>query len=263
MDRGEKKTYGRFSLFCYGEPIEPPKLINELYAVHNIERKGRGGIKKLRIDNRLLACRKYIHGGLFRTITRDIFFTKTRGINEIEILLYLKDKGFHVVTPYCLLTKNKLLSKRLYLFTLYEEHTTEFLEYLKISTARDHMRMIRKFAHLLWNLETLGIYHPDLHLNNVLINNEKDIIFLDFDNAYRKSITKKDMEKMFWRLNRFIDKMERRGDLKVGTREKILFLRTYKRLSGYDMAQAMAKKVKTKRYLSEIGWVVERALYGE
>ena len=57
-------------------------------------------------------------------------------------------------------------------------------------------------------------------------------MFLDFDRAYRKSVTKMDMERMFWRLNRFAEKKEKTGELTATAEEKTLFLRTIEGLSG-------------------------------
>ncbi|MCX5853423.1 MAG: hypothetical protein NTZ24_02350, partial [Deltaproteobacteria bacterium] len=85
---------------------------------------------------------------------------------------------------------------------------------------------------------------------------------LDFDRAQRKSIGKTDMERMFWRLNRYAEKMERQGKLKVDIKEKLLFLRTYGKLSGFDIAGEMEKKIGLKRIFSQAGWFFESLLYG-
>ena len=69
----------------------------------------------------------------------------------------------------------------------------------------------------------LGIYHPDLHLQNVLVTKVGDLVFLDFDRAHRKVVTKKDMESMFWRLNRFAEKKEIAGELAVTMRKRRSF----------------------------------------
>lgn len=262
MGTFENKAYGRFHLPYSSEPIDIPLLVQELFKIHIIENKGRGGIRIVNVNNKQLICRQYIHGGLFRIITRDLFFTGKRGIHEVEILSYLKERGFPVVAPFCLLTENRNVFKRLYLFTFYEKNTVEFLEYLRSSGKKKRMRMIKRFAQLLWSLETLGIYHPDLHLNNILVAEEKDMIFLDFDKARKKTVTKKDMEGMFWRLNRFVEKMEEKGYIKFDIKEKILFLRTYKKISGYDIITVMEKQIATKRQTYKIGWFIESFLYG-
>ena len=64
---------------------------------------------------------------------------------------------------------------------------------------------------------------------------------------------------MFWRLNRYTDKMEREGRLKVGAKEKLLFLRAYGRLSGVDMAGRMAAKAGPKEHAVQT-WLVFRGI---
>jgi RIO-like serine/threonine protein kinase len=125
------------------------------------------------------------------------------------------------------------------------------------------LRAIRDLARFLWRLENLGIYHPDLHLRNVLVKNDGRLIFLDFDKACRKDISRKDMESMAWRLNRFAEKWEQKGYLRISMLERLLFLRTYSRLSGYNFEGEMTRKAKSKSLFSRAGWFFESILYGK
>ena len=67
------------------------------------------------------------------------------------------------------------------------------------------------------------------------------MLFLDFDKASKRPIGKKDIESMFWRLARYVAKMQRQGDLRVDDREKALFLRTYERLSKRPITEEMQR----------------------
>ena len=107
----------------------------------------------------------------------------------------------------------------------------------------------------------LGVYHPDLHLQNVLVTKAGNLVFLDFDRAYRKTVTKKDMESMFWRLNRFAEKKENTGELVITIEEKTLFLRTFEGLAGLHIMKDMAKQLESKRLSYKLGWFLESFLY--
>jgi len=45
--------------------------------------------------------------------------------------------------------------------------------------------------------------------------------------------------------------------------ERLLFIRTYSKLSGYNLEEEMAKKLVTKKLLSRAGWFAESILYGK
>ena len=82
-------------------------------------------------------------------------------------MLRLKQSGFPVITPFATMTELGTVQKRLYLCTLLEEGATNLLEYLKRSAKKTRLRAVKRFAELLWELER-PVYHPDLHLKNVV-----------------------------------------------------------------------------------------------
>ncbi len=254
--------HGPFSIYFAGQPVEPSALIDQLDKGRVIENKGRGGIRIIHTGGLTLACRKYLHGGLLRAITGDIFFSSKRVIREIKVIIYLKDSGFPVVEPFAAIVKRRLLTKHLYLLTVFREGAVDLLDHLGTSSKMARLRSIRQLARLFCRLEELGIYHPDLHLNNVLMTPDKGMVFLDFDKSSIKTFTKRDMARMFWRLNRFAEKMASHGRIFITPGEKVFFLRTYSRLAGYDMLAHMEKKAGLKTLSSKMGWFIENALYG-
>jgi 3-deoxy-D-manno-octulosonic acid kinase len=263
----KKIIYNQYSIYTFEDttvPIpDPSVLIHKFLNADTLENKGRNGIKILDINGRLIACRKYIHGGLFRAITGQIFFSARRAADELEIMLYLSKEGFPVVDPYCVIIEKHPLTKALYILTLFEENSADLSEFLTASTCKKRLKIIKMLAQLMWHMEMLGVYHPDLHLNNVLVTDKDRLKFLDFDRAYKKLLTGEDMERMFWRLNRYVDKMERQGKLRVDIKEKVFFLRTYRKCSGFDLGKVMKNKVNQKGCLSKIGWFLESLLYGK
>ncbi|MBP1746783.1 MAG: 3-deoxy-D-manno-octulosonic acid kinase [Deltaproteobacteria bacterium] len=196
-------------------------------------------------------------------MTKDLFLSEKRALNELEIMLYLKENHFPVVEPVGILIGEDFPFRKPHIITKFEENVGELLEFIKVSTSKKRLRAIRDLARFMWHLERLGVYHPDLHLRNVLVKKNGKLIFLDFDKAFRKTLSRKNVETIIWRLNRFAEKWEVKGYFRVSIMERLLFVRTYSRLSGYNLEEAMTKKLQGKRLLSRTGWFFESILYGK
>ena len=220
MDILKKERFGNFVVTYRQGLIDPSLVMRQLSNPRDTIKKGRGEIKILSAGDKLLACRKYIHGGLLRGITGDTFFSEKRAAAELETMMFLEENGFPVVRPCGYITKNNLCTKDLYFLTFFEENTLDLLEFLKSARRKERLRAIKGLARFLFEMGKLGVYHPDLHLQNVLVTKATGLLFLDFDRAYRKVVTKKDMENMFWRLNRFAEKKEKTGELACHLRGK-------------------------------------------
>lgn len=263
MDVLRKERFGSFVVTYRQGLIDPSLVISQLSSPRETITKGRGEIKILAVNDKLLACRKYIHGGLLREITGDAFPNEKRAAAELETMIFLEENSFPVVRPCGYITKNNLCTKDLYFLTFFEENALDLLEFLKSARRKERLRAIKRLARLLFEMGKLGVYHPDLHLQNVLVTNATRLLFLDFDRAYRKLVTKKDMESMFWRLDRFAEKKENTGELVVTIEEKTLFLRTIEQLSGYRTIEDMQKQLKNKRRAYQLGWRIESLFYGQ
>jgi hypothetical protein len=87
------------------------------------------------------------------------------------------------------------------------------------------------------------------------------MVYLDFDGAFRKAVTKKDIKSMFWRLNRFAEKKENAGEFLISIEEKTFFLRIFERLSGLQIMKDMAMQLENKRRSYKLGWLLESFLY--
>jgi len=256
-----EQTVGNYTIIYYQSVLESVAFLRILAVAPIVSGKGRGGIKMLEAEGQKLVARKYTHGGLFRVFTRDLFFTRQRATAEAEILNYLRDTGFPVVVPYCVVVEERGLATRLHLVTVLEDGAVDLLGYLRSASRRQRLRTTKEFAEVLWRLEGAGVFHPDLHLNNVLVTPEQKLLFLDFDRACRKAISRQDVESMFRRLGRFVDKMERQGRFSATRLEKALFLRTYARLSGVDLTKSLADPATRASFRHHIGWFIESLLY--
>lgn len=259
----DSKRFGGYTVTYLSNVVDPTVSVQQLDNPAETIRKGRGGIKLLRIGEDLLACRRYMHGGMLRAITGNVFFSDKRVVAEFRMLVFLQEHGFPAVHANGFIVRNGLFTKDLYLLTLFEENTFDLLELLKTAPKKKRLRVIRNFAKLLFKMWELGVYHPDLHLQNVLVRKTGELVFLDFDRALLKQVTRKDMEKMLWRLNRFVEKKERAGELTITAGEKLLFLKTIERLSGIPFIEDMTKGLDKKRLFYKLGWLMESTFYSK
>ena len=204
-----------------------------------VEDRGRGGIRIFEAGGQRLVSRKYMHGGLFRALTRDLFLWQSRATSEGSIMARLREKGFPVAAPFCAIVERLFFVKRLHLVTYLQEDTVELLDHLRRLTRKERLRCVRKLAELLWGLKQADVYHPDFHLRNVLVAPGTKLVFLDFDRARMRPVSDRDMKAMFLRIGRFVDKQVRQGQFDTNDEEKTLFLRAYARLSGRDLTPEM------------------------
>lgn len=263
MAASETRT-GRFTLISFSPLFEPASFLRALSSGQVMEGKGRGGVKIVEACGSRLVVRKYLHGGLFRALTRDLFISRRRAVSEGEIMAYLREGGFPVAAPFCAVVEGHIVAKRLYLATILEENTVNLLEYLERCTGeKRRMRLAWKLARLMWLLQQSGVYHPDFQLRNVLVTPEEELVLLDFDRARKKTVGRRDMKSMFSRLGRFVSKMERQGRLTAGSREKAMFLRAYARFSGCDLTAEMARSARRSALFNRLGWLAESLLYGK
>jgi tRNA A-37 threonylcarbamoyl transferase component Bud32 len=258
-----EKRIGRFTFVCYSPGVDGPLLLQCLAGAGITPGKGRGGIKEIELGGQRLVARQYTHGGLFRRFTGDRFWSGRRAVAEAEVTDYLHSVGFPVVRPFCVVVERRGLTRRLHLITFLEEGAVDLFHLIRVSSQRQRLRIARLLGESFWMLQRAGVFHPDLHLRNVIAAPDGRLVFLDFDRAQRKTIARSDMRRMFKRLGRFVDKMERQGELSVSTLEKTLFLRSYARLSGYDPTAEITQSARRDRLRYRVGWLAERLLYRE
>lgn len=258
----EKTNYKRFTIYSYDQPAEASAIIEQISRGELIRNKGRGGIKVLSVNNKKMACRQYIHGGLFRAVTQDRFFSERRALDEADILRYLAENGFPVVRPCFVVAEKRGLTQRLFLITEFVHDASDLLDIWRTASRMKRFRIIKRLAALVRRLELLGIFHPDLHINNILVTGKGELIFLDFDRAFKKAATVNDMKRIFWRLDRYMEKYAGKGMIAIDMKEKAFFLRAYQKLAGYDILSSMEEQQKTKSVRNRIGWRIESFLYG-
>jgi hypothetical protein len=251
---------GKFILHCYSDIDNPEAFLKVMRKASPIPGAGRGGTGIFEWHGLMLVTRQYRHGGLLRALTGNCFFSATRALVEAEITKYLHDENFPTVEPICVIEEHRFLCTHLHFVTLFQENKGDLLNCLRSGSTWQRLHMVKTFAQTLRLMEQLGVYHPDLHLKNVLVAADGRLVFLDFDRAERRHIGRHDVVAMMRRLSRFVDKIEKEGRFSATSLEKALFIGIYEHMSGYELSNAVAPS-KTHTILHQWGWFMESFFY--
>ncbi len=222
---------------------------------------GRGAPGVFELGGRTVVCRQYLHGGWLRGVTGGNFLGEDRALRELEVTAYLEERGFPVISPVGYVVEKQASSRKLYFLSFFLPDARDLMTYFASAGTRERLRMAKRLAAALFEMGRLGVYHPDLHLRNALVTPAGELFFLDFDKAYRKEVASADYERMFWRLDRFVRKYAALFGRPIDDRERLIFLRTYERLSGDRIMERMAQKRDKMDRTSKLGWTIDRMLY--
>ena len=127
-----------------------------------------------------------------------------RAFDEFELLSKMISLGLPVPEPviareinYGLYIKQDIVIKRLIgyedLANVINKRSLSENEFLKIGST------IKKFF-------DAGIYHTDLNIRNILINDQSDVYLIDFDKCFRTKLTDKNRSDIISRLFRSFNK---------------------------------------------------------
>ncbi|KZY63432.1 3-deoxy-D-manno-octulosonic acid kinase [Oleiphilus sp. HI0066] len=189
-----------------------PKYWQSIHAVEGHE-SGRGTTWFVRHNEYALVLRHYYRGGLISRFNRDHYlffsFDKTRSIKEFRILQKLHDAGLPVPEP-----AGARVIKR-------GRHYTADLLTKRIDTAEDLLKvlqepasnqLIKDLAYCIADLHKHGVFHPDLNIQNILVDAQKKVWVIDFDQAKIFKLKERHRMRMTERLERsFIKEHVRHG----------------------------------------------------
>jgi len=198
-------------------------------------------------DERMI-IKHYEHGGLFRKITKDIFLGSSRPFRELAILEAAGQKGIPV--PEVLAASvDRIFGPFHKGEIVYKEipDSANLLEYLKglnerpmgekISLKRE---IINSLAQAIKKMHTSGIYHADLNVKNVLIQNRGEaprIYLVDFDcSKIKKNLSLRVRIKNLARFNRSCEKWK----APLTTTDKLRFFLSY--VKGNRLVEANLRK---------------------
>jgi hypothetical protein len=261
MAEFKREREGRYTFVHRGEPVDMGELVTGIRRPARRFTGGRGAPGVFELGGRTVVCRQYLHGGWLRGVTGDSFLGEDRALREMEVTAYLEKRGFPVISPVGYVVEKQASSRKLYFLSLFLPDARDLVTYFSSAGVGERLRMSRRLAAALFEMGRLGVYHPDLHLRNTLVTPTGELFFLDFDKAYRKEATSADYERMFWRLDRYVRKYASLFGRPIDDRERLIFLRTYERLSGDSITERMAQKREKMDRASRLGWTIDRMLY--
>jgi hypothetical protein len=157
---------------------------------------GRGNMRMLGDD---MIVRELVHGGLFGKITGWRFLSKSRSVRELKISNYLIENGIR--TPeipavrfvkcgmfYSIDVITRLVPDSIDLLTWLEKFRLEQKgEVLRFAQNNWQDNLFTTIFHdtggLVRKMHDLGVWHADLHLKNILLDEQLNPWILDLDKA--------------------------------------------------------------------------------
>lgn len=202
----------------------------------------------IRGSNERMIIKHYEHGGLFRKITRDIFLGNSRPFRELAILEAAGQKGIPV--PEVLAARvDRIFGPFHKGEIVYKEipDSANLLEYLKRLNERPmgerislKRKIINSLAQAIKKMHISGIYHADLNVKNVLIQNRGEaprIYLVDFDcSKIRKNLPLRVRIKNLARFNRSCEKWK----ASLTATDKLRFFLSY--FKGDKLVEANLRK---------------------
>jgi tRNA A-37 threonylcarbamoyl transferase component Bud32 len=241
--------------------------------------QGRGVLVSLPIEEKgaeRMIIRHYEHGGIFRALTKDLFLVGSRPFRELVITEMARKAGLPTIE--ILVAIKRWVFWPFYTADLVSREIPNSIDLMQYFTrwdkAGDHQwlrekrELIRQAGRLVREMHEVGIYHSDLHLKNFIVEMGEEEVgslhIIDFD----RSMTIHPLESDKWlanlvRLDRSVEKWRAKG-LPITRTDRIRFLRAY--LEGDEKKRELVRKYlgkrprRRRRY--ELGWAIERLLYG-
>ncbi len=159
------------------------------------------GRSPLRFIEPDMVVRTLMHGGMFRHITGKIFLSPNRTIRELKLSAYLAAHGIR--TPEILAVR--LIKEGLFYAIDVVSRFIPDSKDLLVHFEKDHtdnLDLFKKSGLLIRAVHDLGVYHTDLHIKNLLLDNSGNLWVLDLDKAYQFDSLPEFMKRM--NLKRFM-----------------------------------------------------------
>ncbi|KZZ52580.1 hypothetical protein A3758_11375 [Oleiphilus sp. HI0118] len=189
-----------------------PKYWQTKHAIEGHER-GRGTTWFVRHRTHSLVLRHYYRGGLMSRINRDAYVytgaKNTRSFKEFSVLQALFDAGLPVPEP----AAARVIRKgRSYTADLITRRIPNAQDLLQVFQAPATNTIIRDIAETVAQLHNFGVWHPDLNIQNILVDNKQKVWIIDFDQAKILRLKQRHRMRMLERLQRsFMKEQVRHG----------------------------------------------------
>jgi 3-deoxy-D-manno-octulosonic acid kinase len=190
------------------------------------------GRSPLRFIEPDMVVRTLMHGGVFRHITGKRFLRPNRTIRELKVSAYLAAHGIR--TPEILAAR--LIKEGLfYAIDVVSKFIPDSKDLL-VHFEKDHtdnLELFKKSGLLIRQIHDLGVYHTDLHIKNLLLDNSGNLWVLDLDKAYQFALLPEFMKQMnLKRFMRSIKKWQTKGRIHLPDEWASSFLNGYHSISS-------------------------------
>lgn len=156
-------------------------LVDEI-ELEPLGHPGRGTVYRFRLKNGTAILRPYRRGGFIRHFIKDSYLLDNRPRRELEVTRYLYEQGFPAPEPVGVRWEKNGLFYRGAIATR-ELHAVNLLEFLR-QDPREEVEVMKRVGAVMRHMHDLGVSHPDLQVQNVLVGEDK-VYIIDFDNARR------------------------------------------------------------------------------
>ena len=223
----------------------PKELIDKTLHLSRNNFKGRGPISSILIqdshDKRMVA-KRCMRGGLLRFLNKDIFLGGNRPLNEMITNTKIMGKGL-MTAEIIAAVKHKVFGPvyKAYLFSKEIPECIDLISYLDGLKQKSPEQRLKAKKHIFQAIASAfvkmhreGIYHSDLHMKNILINQKESaysqIYIIDFDKTdIKNNLTPKQKTKNLLRFNRSIEKYRLNGGAVTRT-DQLRILKYYFKL---------------------------------
>ena len=169
-----------------------PKYWQENNAVMAV-RVGRGKTFFIAHEGRTMVLRRYLRGGMVRHLTKDKFhyrsLAQTRVQREIDLLLYMHAHGLKVPKPIAGWCKQSAFTYRNAVLLEAIPHAQDFHHHLCQAPLPEVLW--HSAGRTVKHMHSLGVYHHDLNIHNILVDNEQTVWLIDFDRCERRPLENK------------------------------------------------------------------------
>ena len=232
--------------------------------------KGRARHPSVPIEGaKRMVIRQYLHGGLFRNFSRDLYLFGSRSFQELALTAEVRSCGIPTVEPIAAIHRTTFSPLyQAYLLSLEIPGSSDFIQYLHEIEPRPSCeklilkrKTIQSAGLLLRKFHQSGFFHGDLQLKNILVLGEQ-VFVIDLDRSYRKeTLSVRERMKNLLRLNRSAEKWRRLG-LSITRTDRWRFFLAYAGEDGM-IRNAMKKAMRTysvRYFFYRCGWTFNRIL---
>ena len=158
-----------------------------------VKQAGRGSVTFFTHAEKSMVHKHYLRGGLVSKLIFDQYLwlnlEQTRSFVEFRALEGMSQLGLPVPRPIAARVKRRGVSYTADLITEKLDNTMTLGDWLHDQSTSEQIFL--KIGETIKNFHAKGCYHPDLNVENILIDESQKVFLLDFDRWKRKEESKR------------------------------------------------------------------------